>query len=307
MMEIKQLRAILAVHEKGSFSQAAELLGTVQSNVSAHVARLENELNAVLIDRSTMRLTPEGEAVVSRAYRAISEISAVWDDLRSLNATLSGTVRLGIIGTTARWITPQLYTRLQETNPSIRLIVHDGTSTTLNQLLVTGRLDIGVMTLPAASQELTSSPLFTEKIALVVPRNNDPFPEADSIPMSKLDNLDLLLPAPGTTFRSELEEVAANFNITLKPAAELDGIRLIASLAFDGNGLALLPISAVPAHLKDRIRLITVEGIAPRVVGLAWRLRSMPSASTKAVISLLEEITAHMAEVQTDVLTHSDK
>jgi DNA-binding transcriptional LysR family regulator len=307
MMDIKQLRAILAVHEKGSFSQAAELLGTVQSNVSAHVARLENELNAVLIDRSTMRLTPEGEAVVSRAYRAISEISAVWDDLRSLNATLAGTVRLGIIGTTARWMTPQLYTRLQKTNPSIRLIVHDGTSTTLNQLLATGRLDIGVMTLPAASQELTSSPLFTEKIALVVPRDNDPFPEADAIPMSELDNLDLLLPAPSTTFRRELEEAAANFNITLKPAAELDGIRLIASLAFDGNGLALLPISAVPAHLKDKIRLITVEGIAPRVVGLAWRLRSIPSASTKAVISLLEEITAHMEDTQTNVLTHSGK
>lgn len=297
-MDIKQLRTLLAVHEKGSFSRAAELLGTVQSNVSAHVTRLENELNAVLIDRSTMTLTPEGEAVVSRAYRAMSEIAAVWDDLRSLNATLAGTVRLGIIGTTARWITPRLYTRLKEANPSIRLIVHDGTSTTLNQLLANGRLDIGVMTLPAASQELMSSPLFTEKIALVVPRDKDPFPELDSIPMSKLDNLDLFLPAPGTTFRSELEEAAASFNITLRPAAELDGIRLIASLAFDGNGLALLPISAVPAHLKDRIRLITVEGIAPRVVGLAWRLRSIPSASTKAVISLLEEITAHLGEMQ---------
>ncbi len=300
-MDIKQLRAILAVYEKKSFSRAAELLGTVQSNVSAHVTRLENELNVVLIDRSTMSLTPEGEAVVSRAYRAMSEIAAVWDDLRSLNATLAGTVRLGIIGTTARWITPQLYTRLKETSPSIRLIVHDGTSTTLNQLLESGRLDIGIMTLPVTSQELMSSPLFTEKIALVVSRYNDPFPGLDSIPMSQLDNLALLLPAPGTTFRNELEEVATNSNITLKPAAELDGIRLIASLAFDGNGLALLPISAVPAHLKDRIRLITVEGITPRVVGLAWRLRSIPSASTKVVISLLEEIAAHAP------LTHSDK
>ncbi len=300
-MDIKQLRAILAVYEKESFSRAAELLGTVQSNVSAHVTRLENELNVVLIDRSTMSLTPEGEAVVSRAYRAMSEIAAVWDDLRSLNATLAGTVRLGIIGTTARWITPQLYTRLKETSPSIRLIVHDGTSTTLNQLLENGRLDIGIMTLPVTSQELMSSPLFTEKIALVVSRYNDPFPGLDSIPMSQLDNLALLLPAPGTTFRNELEEVATNSNITLKPAAELDGIRLIASLAFDGNGLALLPISAVPAHLKDRIRLITVEGITPRVVGLAWRLRSIPSASTKVVISLLEEIAAHAP------LTHSDK
>ena len=290
-MDIKQLRALLAVHEKGSFSSAADLLGTVQSNISAHVTKLENELGTVLIDRSSSGLTPEGEAVAARAYRILGEMEAIWDDVGALKAELSGTVRIGMIGTTARWITPRLYATLKRAHPAIRLVIHDGTSTTLSQILITGRLDFAVMTLPVVNKEMTATPLFTEEINLVVPRDTDPVPGMDSIQMADLAHLELLLPAPGTTFRNELDQAAMSHGVNLKAAAELDGVRLIASLAFDGNGFALLPTSAVPFHLKDRVRLVKVDGIATREVGIARRSRSIPSASTKAAIASLQKVT----------------
>jgi molybdenum-dependent DNA-binding transcriptional regulator ModE len=56
-MELRHLRALVAVSEHGSFSSAADALGTVQSNISAHVARLEKELGTPLVDRSAGRLT----------------------------------------------------------------------------------------------------------------------------------------------------------------------------------------------------------------------------------------------------------
>ena len=52
-MDLRQLAALTAVAEAGSFSAAARRLHTVQSNVSTHVARLEAELGATLVDRST--------------------------------------------------------------------------------------------------------------------------------------------------------------------------------------------------------------------------------------------------------------
>ena len=51
-MEVRHLRALVAVSEHGSFSAAADALGTVQSNISAHVARLERELGSTLVDRA---------------------------------------------------------------------------------------------------------------------------------------------------------------------------------------------------------------------------------------------------------------
>ena len=56
-MDLRQLNALLAVAEHGGFSAAARALHTVQSNVSTHVARLEKELGATLIDRATGRPT----------------------------------------------------------------------------------------------------------------------------------------------------------------------------------------------------------------------------------------------------------
>src|SRR5580658_4176162 len=111
-MEIRHLKALVSVSEHGSFSGAADALGTVQSTVSAHVAWLERELATALVDRSAGRLTAEGEVVAARAYRILSEIEAVTADLGALREEVGGTVRIGMIGTTARWITPVLLSEL---------------------------------------------------------------------------------------------------------------------------------------------------------------------------------------------------
>ena len=64
-MDLRQLAALVAVADEGSFSAAARSLHTVQSNVSTHIARLERELGAVLVDRTRGTLTEEGEVVVA--------------------------------------------------------------------------------------------------------------------------------------------------------------------------------------------------------------------------------------------------
>ena len=73
-MDLRQLAALTAVSDAGSFSAAARRLHTVQSNVSTHVARLENELGATLVDRATGTLTEEGDVVALRARRIQHEL-----------------------------------------------------------------------------------------------------------------------------------------------------------------------------------------------------------------------------------------
>src|SRR5947207_2313280 len=80
-MDLRQLNALLAVADQGSFTAAADTLDTVQSNVSAHIARLEREVGAVLVDRSTGQLTEEGGAVAARARRVSVELEAVNGDV----------------------------------------------------------------------------------------------------------------------------------------------------------------------------------------------------------------------------------
>ncbi|MGH9043907.1 MAG: LysR family transcriptional regulator [Acidimicrobiales bacterium] len=286
-MEIRHLQALVAIAEHGSFSAAAEALGTVQSNVSAHVARLERELGAPLVDRSSGRLTEEGEVVVGRARRMLIEQVALVADVAAMCREVVGTVRAGMIGTTGRWLVPRLYTLLRERHPRVQMTVADGTSANLEPRLLSGQLDLAVVSLPVMGDELTASPLFEEDLMLVVPVDH-PFASAPRpLPLDALAELDLLLPLANTALRDEIDTALRRAGVTLKPAMELDGIRMIASLTFDGYGPAILPATAVPMHMRKLFELVPLAGLPRRRVGVAQRRRGLPSAPTRAVIELL--------------------
>lgn len=282
----------MAVSEHGSFSAAADALGTVQSNISAHVARLEKELGTALVDRSAGKLTAEGEVVAARAYRILGEIDAVTADLGELRQEVGGTVRIGMIGTTARWITPVLLADLSERHPNLRLMVADGTTSSLEPQLAAGRFDMAVLTLPVPGRDLTFESLFEEDLVLVVPVDDDPLIGVTRIALSDLSRFELLLPSPGTAFRAEIDTAIRPAGIRLRARAELDGVRLLASLTFEGYGPAVLPATAVPPHLRPRFRSVGIDDLPPRHVVLAQRTRGMPSVGARAVTQTLRNLLA---------------
>jgi DNA-binding transcriptional LysR family regulator len=299
-MDLRRLAALVAVADHGTFSAAADALHTVQSNISAHVARLERDLGVTLVDRARGRLTDEGRAVLVRARRIAAELDAIRSDVAAFRDEVSGAVRLGVIGTTGRWLAPRLLSTLAERQPGVTLSLHEGTSGTLEPLLVGGRLDLAVVNLPVPAHDLVAEPLFDEDLVLVV-RADDPLADRAPLALGELADLPLLLPTPGTAFRDELDLAAWRAGVTLRPRAELDGIRLIASLTFEGNGPAILPATAVPGYLRKGWRSVVVAGVPQRRIGVAMRRRGLPAAPTRAVLELLREVTAAGAADQPGV------
>lgn len=288
-MDLRQLQALVAVAEHGTFSAAADALATVQSNVSAHVARLEKELGATLVDRSAGRLTEEGQAVVDRARRIEAELEALVSDVASLRHDVTGRVRVGIIGTTARWLVPRLLDAMGERHPNVAMEIIDATSTSLEPQLVNGRLDLAVVNLPLPAPELTTTPLFDEDLLLFVPAAS-PLASAGEIDASGLADIELLLPPRGTSMRDLLDHAARGAGVQLRARAELDGLRLIASLAIAGQGAAILPSTAVPTHLQGETRPVAVRGLPRREVGVAQRKRGLPGAPARAFLEVLIEL-----------------
>lgn len=290
-MDLRQLNAIVAVAEHGSFSAAADALSTVQSNVSTHIARLERELGATLFDRSAARLTEEGQLVVDRARRIHSEVQALLSDVAAVRHEVTGTVQVGMIGTTARWLVPRLLDSMRERHPAVRMVVVDATSTSLEPRLLNGSLDLAVVTVPLPSRDVATTPLFDEDLLLFVP-DDHPMANRKQVQMHDLGEIELLLTPVGTTFREELDATAASHDVTLRAQAELDGVRLIATLAIEGLGAAILPASAVPARLQNRTRPVPVKGLPRRRVGVAQRRRGLPSAPARATLAVLRELVA---------------
>jgi LysR family hydrogen peroxide-inducible transcriptional activator len=297
-MDLRQLSALVAVADEGSFSAAATALHTVQSNVSTHIARLERELGSVLVDRSAGRLTEEGEAVANRARRIKTELEALVADVAALHDEVSGTVRLGVIGTTARWLVPRVLEKVGERHPNVQLFVVGGDSTSLEPQLALGQIDLAVVNLPIPAPDLMAEPLFDEDLVLVVPVDH-PLATKEAVRLKDLDGLELLMAAPNTVSRQVLDAASAEAGVTLIPKAQFDGLRLMASLAFEGLGPAILPATAIPQWLpQGGWRPIAVDGLPRRTVGLAQRRRGLPGAPARALIEILRDVVAEGAESQ---------
>jgi DNA-binding transcriptional LysR family regulator len=203
-MDLRQLSALVAIADHGSFSAAARSLHTVQSNVSTHVARLERELGTTLVDRATGDLTAEGEAVVARARRVQGELDALVADVTALHTEVTGTVRAGVIGTTGRWLVPLLLEAVGDAHPAIKLVVVDATTTSLLPQVASGDLDLAVVALPVNDPDVETDPLFVEDRVLVAPPDH-PLAHVDPVTLADLSRYPLLLEPVGTSFRDELD------------------------------------------------------------------------------------------------------
>ncbi|MCS5688196.1 MAG: LysR family transcriptional regulator [Acidimicrobiales bacterium] len=296
-MELKQLDALAAVAEHGRFSAAARALDTVQSNISTHIARLEDDLGALLVDRSAGELTPEGQVVLTRARRINTELAALRDDVASMTSRVTGRVRIGIIGTTGRWLLPPLLDELNRSFPDVVTTVIDATTTALIPLLEHGDLDLAVLNTPLQHDELFTSPMFEEQLVVIAPQGHELSAEGDrSIHISELTDHQLLLSPPGSNLRALIDEAAQHENVQLQTVAELDGIRLAATLAFQGYAPAIVPVTAIPSWVaRGEWTVLSLQDMAPRHVGLAVRRRGMLSAPASATRDVLRQMVREVA------------
>ncbi len=297
-MDIRQLNALVAVVDHGTFSAAARALHTVQSNVSTHIARMERDLGVVLIDRASGSLTEEGIVVVARARRVQAELEAIRLDVTALRDEVAGVMRAGMIGTTGRWLLPRVLEVLAGDYPRVRIQIVEATTTSLLPQVVSGSLDVALVNLPVDHPDVDVEPLFEEEPMLMAPLGH-PFAAYDVIELQDLATFPLLLNPPGVAFRDALDADLAPFGIELVPKAEVDGMRLLASLAADGFGAAVLPATAVAG--TGPWKRVPVRGLTRRVVGLISNRRVPASATTRAVREVLRNVVAKHAQDQTGI------
>jgi DNA-binding transcriptional LysR family regulator len=289
-MDLRQLQHLLAVAEHHSFSAAARALHTVQSNVSTHVARLERELQVVLVDRRTMELTPEGEAVTTRSRRILAELQAIVDDVVALRDEVRGAARVGVIGTTGRWLVPELLRSTSTNLPQVSLVIVDATTTSLVPQVVSGTLDLAIVNTPVDNPDVEMEILFDEERIVVAPLGH-PLAEHDEISIPELASHAILVTPPGTVFRNAVDADAAEHGVAIRPLAEVDGMRLMATLAFQGFGPALLPASALPGYtVGGNWKRVRVPDLSRRSVGAIRSRRTTLSAPARSVLQTLREV-----------------
>ena len=304
-MDLRQLTSLVAIADHGTFSAAARALYTVQSNVSGHIARLERELGVLLVDRQRGGLTDEGLVVVERARRVLHELDDISAEMASRGDEVRGDTRLGVIGTTARWLLPQMLTQLAKQHPGVHVTVHEGNTTNLLPRLLAQQLDATIVHLPVDDPEVSVEPLFAEDLVLLVHTRHH-LAGHESIALADLAGEPLMLPPIGAALRRAIDRAAANVGVELLAQVEIDGVRLLTSLAFEGFGTAIVPATAVPRWLKGDFRRIAVPELPRRVVGWVQRRRPSPGSPTRALQAVLRDVIATQGAKQPGLYVGAD-
>src|ERR1700760_1558897 len=124
---LRELQAVLAIAELGSFRAAAAALGFTQSALSHQVSALEAALGQSLFHRpggrAAVRLTPAGEAVCRRARRALAEVEAVAADAEQAARGESVRVRIGVTQTSAAEIMPAALRVFRDDHPGVEAVL----------------------------------------------------------------------------------------------------------------------------------------------------------------------------------------
>ncbi len=180
---------------------------------------------------------------------------------------------------------------MAERHPLVHLVVVDATTTSLVPQVVADSLDLAVINIPLGAAELATEPLFDEDRIVLAPYDH-PLARRDSLTLADLAEHELLLEPQGTAFRDELDDEAARAGFTIRAQAEIDGIRLLTSLAFEGFGAAVVPATAARPWFETSCRRVPVDGLAPRSVGLAVPRRGRLSAPARAVRTAIRDLVA---------------
>ena len=302
-MEIRHLASLIAIADHGSFSAASRALGTVQSNVSAHISRLEKELGVSLVERLTGKLTEDGAMVVDRARRIIHELEDIEADVQSTDTEVEGDTRLGVIGTTGRWLMPRLLPALQKQHPKVRAIIYEGSSSTLLPRLLAGELDAAIVHFTIDNPELDLVELFAEDLLLLVHTKHH-WASKHTISLAELATEPLLLAPRNTSLRRVIDRAAGVQRLALKAQAEIDGVRLLTSMAFEGFGPAIVPATAIPGWVKGDFTRVAIPELPRRVVGWASRKRPIPNKPTRATLDITQAVIAKSGDRQPGVTTN---
>lgn len=295
-MELRHLDTLLAIDQAGSFTGAADVLGTVQSNVSEHVRQLEEELGAPLLlrDRRGAQPTEFGEVVLERARRVRRELEAMQVDLSMLQGLESGYATLGIVGTASRWLVPGLVGELRARAPGVRLRITEGASERLATELLDRELAQAVVTEPMTDPRLAVEHLLDEPLVGVVDRDVDLGREP--IDLARLASVPMILPPAVNPLRAEIEAAAHAAGVELSVPLEVEGIRLITDLVAAGAGASVLPETAVPSEMPG-VRSVTLSDLPPRRLALISARDAHLSLADRAARDAVHHLIAvHLAE-----------
>ncbi len=281
-MELRSIQYFVQVADEGSITRTADKIGIAQPALSRHIQHLEQELGTQLLTRLPrgVRLTSSGRDFLDYARTIVLDVSRASEHVRGKAGAARGTVVMGTSPTLAPLLLPGCVALARQQCPGVTLKVVEGFSPQLLDALLTGRLDLALMTNPPRTTSLALTPICSEPLVVVSPPGARGTRHAFSLP--ELGATPFILTVG---IRTLVEQQLAAFGIGLRVEAEVDSVEAIRRLLISGVGMSIMPVSAFHDEIRTGLLVAyPVEGAnLHRILILARPAAEARSAAIGAI------------------------
>jgi DNA-binding transcriptional LysR family regulator len=297
MIDVHQLRVFLAVAQNLGFTRAAERLGMTQSAVSHQIANLESAVGCALFTRQprTVSLTDAGLVMAQHARKVIAALEEAQAAVRQVAKPNLGRLRIGASSSACQYIIPEALREFRECFPDYTLSITPGDTPLINELLLEGSLDLGVVIKYERQRKLVYHELFTDDLLFLVSPLH-PWAKAGRVERSQMASQRMVLYSRGSTTFQILERYFAKMRVPLHDWIELGEMGAIKELVKLGLGVSVMAPWAARAEIAEKSLVVLPPpgGHLKRNWSIATPRGHTLSVAEQTFIGLCQSVSANL-------------
>jgi LysR family nitrogen assimilation transcriptional regulator len=294
---LRQIRAVIAVCEEGSFTRAAARENATQSGVSQHVAAVERSLGVKLFERATggVTPTPAGLRYYKRCVEAVGTLEHAAEEARSLAGEVVGELRIGLMPTFTRAVLAPVLDYFVPRCPDVRLHIVEGYSNALTEMVLDDALDLAVVPAFEGTIGLKSRLLLRDREMLISgPRRG--LAALAPLRLADIKPLKIVVPGPDNIRRRNQETYFQSHGVEIAGLLEMDA--MIATLEFVARSdwVTILP-SVISVNDIGRGELIVNPIVTPELHAEFVVIQPTRRTLTTQARLFLERFEAEVAHI----------
>jgi molybdate transport repressor ModE-like protein len=301
MLDVRRMKVLREVAAQGSFSAAAEALSFTQSAVSQHVAALERECGATLVERGArgVRLTDAGRALVSHADAILARLECAEEELAAIAGLRGGRLRLACFQSAGATLVPRAVAVFHDRHPQVDLSMVEAEPDVASGRLRSGDIDLALVydfeRIPGMlDDELELTPLIDDPYDLIVPKGHA---LASRKRLRLIDLADEPWVASSDDFgcRAITDRVCRDAGFDPRVAFEADETLAAQALVAAGVGVTLLPRLAL-ATVHPAVEVRKLSDAPVRRIWSARFASDYASPASEAMLQILQDVAEEFRE-----------
>jgi DNA-binding transcriptional LysR family regulator len=274
-MDIRQIKNFLILCQTLNFRKAAEQINIVQPALSRQIQLLENELSALLFNRSkrTVALTEAGIFFRREAERILQDLDRTIIRTGQLHTGEAGQIQVTHSSSAMNTVVPSFLVRVKHKWPNLKTIVQETSNFQQIEMLLIRETDMGIAPNILLPPEVNSKILYRENFTLLLPRNH-PLSKRNFEDLSVLKGETFILPqlSSGIGYVETILQICQSYGFKPKVAHESAHSMGVLRLVEAGLGISIEPMSSVRS-VNMNIKLIELKDLPQKVEMILFWLR----------------------------------